>query len=1090
MKRLRLEENLSKEEQRRAVDAALLLGFQTEAAIFPVIGADGIIPVPKTDEELLRLWGTAGNSAVAGFDPASVHSGPVFDLDFRAERGLETVFTRGAFLKDENHDLLPDTLDVKFILPDDIDEAMLIAACNIAFRLGMETTGYEGSLAAEPGYTGNAVIFEYADTAEMVLEDCKDAMRVHIRGCGEELAAFTVQLCQNFPQIKGQRTWRDLLMDLTDDFVLRGADGQLACLEASRKEQAGTYEVYGSPNWSGKQKESAHDAVLYNYKTGREVYEKVYEFPWEVETFEEIFNKEVCPKLNQGSCVKLAGAVSEDKEIRAELIGRIRNVIEENGADLVQADIICAYKQGFSWVEEIVIPAVKQAKPDKVEIYFKPFLPEGQTEWLDEDGATPSYHNLSASNPDKWYDLPIRYLQELYPIEDVLVRELGVEREAVVFRPYEGDEDITYLCRVTAEGECCYEASYRAQYSERSYMDEYPQMGKVHPATGYIQVWIDEEQVLFQNIRTDLEQIWDAYQAEVLPDCRHYIEEKTGGKIGKEMQPFFHELRLDVTASEPDYRVGCREDLISSLDALHEDMYFVGSDYFKNYGIQAADVMLDAPGLILPVIHNKAGRPVFKVTLTEQLKEKACILRDGNVVCEQRERSAVQLKVGRVSYEEEKLAVTVQASGVEGSVLKAYTELWERGLISHSEALTGISVIRFANADDGECYEAAVTECEAAGKTKGIDEIDLHEHELISYEMYLEIIEELKGVPGIEVFRTAVSYTGRELYAIWLKPEREGYLSMTKRLTGCPSEVINARHHANEVSSTNACFILLKKLLTEEAYKELPEKLNLVLVPMENVDGAAIHYELQKEHPYWKFHVARFNALGKEFYHEHFQQDTIHSEAMGLTRLFEKYVPDMIVDNHGVPSHEWEQQFSGYTSPSFKGFWLPRSLLYGYFWYVTNEEYKENYLVNKQMEDVIADKMAEDEEMARWNKEWSAQFEKYAHSWMPKLFPANYYKDMINYWIPFEADSGHRYPSIRFPWITTVAYTSEVADETAQGEYLNLCARAHVAHDEATLHMLMQAEHFYDCRYECHEGRIFARYERLRPMLVTGLAER
>ena len=43
---------------------------------------------------------------------------------------------------------------------------------------------------------------------------------------------------------------------------------------------------------------------------------------------------------------------------------------------------------------------------------------------------------------------------------------------------------------------------------------------------------------------------------------------------------------------------------------------------------------------------------------------------------------------------------------------------------------------------------------------------------------------------------------------------------------------------------------------------------------------------------------------------------------------------------------------------------------------------------------------------------------------------------MINYWIPYTADPAHKYPSIRFPWITTVSYTSEVADETAQGDYL------------------------------------------------------
>lgn len=35
--------------------------------------------------------------------------------------------------------------------------------------------------------------------------------------------------------------------------------------------------------------------------------------------------------------------------------------------------------------------------------------------------------------------------------------------------------------------------------------------------------------------------------------------------------------------------------------------------------------MLVAPGLILPVIHQKEGRPVFRVTLTEPLKDAACI---------------------------------------------------------------------------------------------------------------------------------------------------------------------------------------------------------------------------------------------------------------------------------------------------------------------------------------------------------------------------------------------------------------------------------------------------------------------------------
>lgn len=74
---------------------------------------------------------------------ASKHTGPIFDLDFRKEKGLETMLQKGDFLKDENQDLLPDVLDVKIVLPEDADDAMLVAACNLAWRFGMETTGYK-----------------------------------------------------------------------------------------------------------------------------------------------------------------------------------------------------------------------------------------------------------------------------------------------------------------------------------------------------------------------------------------------------------------------------------------------------------------------------------------------------------------------------------------------------------------------------------------------------------------------------------------------------------------------------------------------------------------------------------------------------------------------------------------------------------------------------------------------------------------------------------------------------------------------------------------------------------------------------------
>jgi len=1101
MRRLQFKDGLTAGEKRYAVEAALLLGFQSETAVFPVLTEDGDVPVPKTEDELLALWNLPETPAPEGYTPAEA-MGPVFELDFRKKTGLENLFSKGAFLKDEDHDLLPDRLDVKLVLPEDMDRGMLTAACNIAFRFGMETTGFTEGIVAEDGYEGNAVIFENAEEAEVVLEEPGNAVRVHIRGMGEALATFSSLLCEKFPLTKGMRNWRDALMDMTDDFALRGADGQLAYLASAAKETGKkSFTVYGAPELTEEQKKHFPDAEFLNCKAGRKVREETWELPWEVDVLENELKQHVLPFLEPGDRVRIEGAVSEDKDIRERLAARIENAVREKSASLTNIQLICAYKQGYSWIDETVIPALEHKNTEKIEIFFKPFLPEGQTEWLDENGATPSYHNLKADDPDRWYDLPIRFLQELYPIEDQLIKRLGIARENIIFTAYEGEENLTYLCRaVTKNSESeenaenkTQEFRYLVRCSERPYLDTYPQLGKVHPSTGYLRVWVNDEVRINRLIPTDMEQVWDVYQKKVLPQVRAFVEEKTGGKIDAEAQPFFQQLVLDVSVSEPDYRTGSREDLISALDALHEDLYFVGSDYFKNYGIQKADVLLDAPGLILPQIHNREGKPVFQMSLYERLAEKASIVCEGKELFSQRKREEVSLHIRRIYPEGGTLGLEIETAGVPEAVLESYARLLSEGILENSHLLPPGYVLRFVplipeETGKMQAYTARIPSRvptdTALKEPKKITDIDLHENELIGYDTYLEIIENLKGVEGIEVFRTTRSYLGRELYAIWLSPGHEGYLSMTKRLSRCPSEIINARHHANEVSSTNAAFILLKRLLTEKCYEGLSEKLNLVLVPMENVDGAAIHYELQKEHPYWKFHVARFNAIGKEFYHDHFRQDTIHGEAMGLTRLFEKYVPDMIVDNHGVPSHEWEQQFSGYTSPSYKGFWLPRSLLYGYFWYVTNPEYVGNYAVNKKMEDVIADKIAEDKEMTAWNLAWSAQFEKYAHAWMPRLFPANYYKDMINYWIPFAYDGAHRYPSIRFPWITTVAYTSEVADETAQGAYLNLCARAHVAHDEATIQMLTEAAHVYTSSIGSRDGQIFAEYRRQRPMVV------
>jgi len=85
--------------------------------------------------------------------------------------------------------------------------------------------------------------------------------------------------------------------------------------------------------------------------------------------------------------------------------------------------------------------------------------------------------------------------------------------------------------------------------------------------------------------------------------------------------------------------------------------------------------------------------------------------------------------------------------------------------------------------------------------------------------------------------------------------------------------------------------------------------------------------------------------------------------------------------------------------------------------------------------------------------------------------------------VAFDFDINHRYPSVRYPWITTVAYTSEVTDETAHGACLNLVARVHMMHDIAVIKMMREGKCVFNSSVsETGEGSAET-YSRQRPLI-------
>lgn len=1088
MEILKLKKSTSFEEKKDEIKKSLINGFFSTSAIFPVVSFNEGIEISLDELVESRKKSLVKNVTSKEYVSSTKSSKEMNSFDWRKKKGLESLFEKGLFLEDKNLDQLPDYLNLKIVLPNNCDNSTLLAICNFAFRFGMEMTEINTNIIADENSDGNLLKFVDSDETKIEIVEKEDKNIIIVSGRGEKLEKFSSYICQNLPIILNGKTLIDVVKEMLDAFDMRNLDGQLAYAKDVSKIYNGEITAYVSPEIDFKSKNIDYvndkfaNIEFKNHKGLKPIYEKNYDLKWEVDEFRERFSA-ILDQISKNDNIEIYAALSESDDVRRNLENELNRLVLEKGAKLVKNQIVCAYKQGFSWLDEFVSEEIKNDDIESIDIKFKPFLPEGQTEIKDDyKGATPSYNNIGEENPDNWFDIPIRFLQELYPIDDILSEKLNLNREVIKFSAYSEDKDITYCAKVFLKSNECKTFEYKVRYSERPYLDEYKSMGKVHPSTGYIKVVKNNKILIDERIKTDLENIWDIYQGEVLPECLEFAKKKTDNQVNTKNQPFFAQLRLDITASEPEKKLTCREDMISSLNSLHEDLYFVGSDYFKNYGVKNNKEIIDAPGLILPVLKTKEGKPEFKVTLYDQLEKEPCIKYDGKILKSKYDRKSTSLYLKEIKLEENKIIASFMTNIDDDSLVKSYLELLQDDVLDISKDLYGIDRIEISNGYFN--ISADIKEKEHIEKDLSIEDINIYENELIGYEQYIEIIEQLKRVKGLKVYKAANSYMGRKVYVVEFEPKEEGYISRVKRINNLPSEIINSRHHANEVSSTNSAFMLIKELLTNKKYKDLPDKINLSIIPMENVDGSAIHYELQKDNPNWKLHVARFNSIGKEFYYEYFNVDTIHTEAMAFTNLWEKWLPDIVVDNHGVPSHEWEQQFSGYTSPSYKGFWLPRALLYGYFWVVTDEEYKDNYLLNKKIEDVIADSVQKNEEITKFNKEWISVFEKFAHAWMPNLFPADYYRDMINYWIYFSYDKNHRYPSIKIPWITTVSYTSEVADETAHGEYLNTCAKAHKEHDLAVIDMLFESEINFDRAFNLFENNLELKNTRQRPIMV------
>ena len=313
-------------------------------------------------------------------------------------------------------------------------------------------------------------------------------------------------------------------------------------------------------------------------------------FPSEVDRFRAIVEEEVLPATASGEPVTIHARLSEPPEVRRALEAEVRAALLQRGADpaATVVEVRSAFKQGYYWLHEGVRPRLEGADIGEILIRFRRNDPPA--EW-----------------PQQAIHTPVRWLHEIFPIDEVLARDLGIDLERIRFEQVL--EGPTYEVEVTdPSGDVILSETFDPKWVLRPYVDRFRDYEQVRVTTGWIEARAGGRTLADERIVTDPEAFWDYYQGTILPAVYDYVMDRHEGipRGGNADAPFFGELVVEAQFSEPDYRLDIDNEIHSTMDALHEEVYFGTIEFFDLIGRNSRGQGLTFPGRIIPVMLPKS----------------------------------------------------------------------------------------------------------------------------------------------------------------------------------------------------------------------------------------------------------------------------------------------------------------------------------------------------------------------------------------------------------------------------------------------------------------------------------------------------
>jgi len=865
------------------------------------------------------------------------------------------------------------------------------------------------------------------------------------------------------------------------------------------------------------------DLFTTGYGVGKTIFEENVEIPWEVDEFWSLFRDEALSELDNGARGIIEVRVSESPEVRAQIKQQIKDELNANGIDPASFEIVVlsAYKQGFSWLHDYILPKIREREIGEIAI---------------------TYHTLKESDEIRWQTVNAntRWLQEIFPIDTILARELNIPASKITFHR-QVEKDPIYTVTVTdPEGKLILEESFDPKYVIRPFFDLFPEYESVRVTTGWVFVQNGDRVILDKRIKTDPEKFWDHLQTETYRKIIDYVMDVQDGKPSVLNAPYFDELKVELTLSEPNYRLGIDEEVISSTEALHEDIMFHTLALFNRIGGRYGVGGLPYPGRILPLLNSPVDGKPGNARITFTGKEKAT----PEVFLSYKEADhemvtqrytlvpmdvktpllrGIELKHGMEGinkllfdvvatdsvdrYEEFKargseIQIDLAFIPVEKltDMVNILGKLQQKGMYGEALSYDKVTELMFrVTLEDSIKYSRLVSlkqnsttvdtdknALPAITIASGVGQIIQWNRPMPPGEVAIDL-SILNRFPEINAYYMATSFLGHNVYAAdILLPVDGKYISQAKLNALKPTLMLIGRVHGNEVSSTSHQLKLAEWCATDTAYRKFLKKVNLVIYPMVNPDGAQTAYEMFLENPDFMLHAGRYGALGYDVPRGGRNADHIYPEAGVVGRLRETWLPDVFVDMHGVPTHEWVQYFAGYSAwvnsrvGGARNYWLPRGWYIPGFSWIEDKEYPELMKVQKAITDSITTGVMSLQEVKAMNDRFYDRYIKYGKQ-DPDTYREYFYEG-----VQLEARLKGRKVSesgITGSNITYYAITTESADETAYGEWLQLVCTAGLANSTALLNYLANGVNRIECQTEDHGDFVTRSVFRKKPVL-------